>query len=85
MEGRSKIKILTWNVNGVRMHKRELSPMLSTVRPNVVVLYETRADVRQTFARIWPRAKAGQVLPRTRGGKPAIPGVAVVTEPEGEV
>lgn len=81
----TKFKIPRWNANGVKTHGKELYHMISKLRTDVAVLCKTRADVRQTFSRMWPRAKVEQVRPKTREGEPEKAGVAVVTEPVGEV
>lgn len=56
--------------------------LIKHTRPDVVILTETRADVRESISKIWPGAKTEQALPV---GTPARAGVALITKPGREV
>lgn len=62
----------------MRTHERELFHLIRSIRPDVVVLSETRADVRPSLEHVWQGAKIEQALPL---GSPARAGTAVIVIP----
>lgn len=76
-----KIKILTWNINGVRTHEKELYHLILKTKPDMIVLNETRAPVDSTFAKISPGAIIEQIPPVTGCGAPNRAGTAVIAKP----
>lgn len=79
-----KIKITTWNVNGVKTLGKELSQLIKKPHQDVVILCEARTDARETFDRIWLRTKVEQVVPFSQAGVLTRAAVALVTKPGGE-
>lgn len=53
-----------WNVYGIRLQERELWHIIVKLRPEIVVLSETRADAKIAFKAIWMGAKVSQVIPK---------------------
>lgn len=74
----SRSRLISWNINGIRTHEKELYHLKEVIRPDVVVLTETRADAYHTMRHIWPGSKVFQVLPQ---GRPARVGTAVIFKP----
>lgn len=81
---RIKIRILAWNLNGVRTHEVELFNLLASLKPDIVKLCETRADMRPTFRRIWPGEEIEQILAVAKNSSLTRAGTAVIVEPMGE-
>lgn len=79
-----EIRILSWNIDGVRTHDKELFHLLSTHRLDIAVLCETRADTRPKVAKIWPGTRVEQILPTVQRCSPASAGTAMIIKQVGE-
>lgn len=75
----TKIKLLSWNVNGVQTDEMEIYHLTKETKPDMIILTETRADINRTFNIIWPWAKKFHVLPL---GWPVRAGTAITVNRE---
>lgn len=66
-------------------HPRELSQAIDKTRPDLVILRETRAGVRQPIQNIWPGAKVKQVLPQSKTGRTNRAGIAFIMRTGAEI
>lgn len=57
MRSPTEIKLLTWNINAVRMHENELFDLIDSNKQDVTILNETRAYVEPRMARNWAGAR----------------------------
>lgn len=39
-----KIRIINWNINGINTHELPLFELISKIKPDIIVLTETRQD-----------------------------------------
>lgn len=65
----------------MQTHERELTGLMNTCRPDIVVLKETRGDAEGSIRRVWPGEKVDQILPIRNGSRKTRAGVAVITRP----
>lgn len=79
------VKLFFWNVYDVRTDKLELCHFITTYKPVLVILCETRGDIRPTISSIFPGAKVNQIEPVTQRHSPARAGLAVITKSGGDL
>lgn len=78
------MRLLAWNVNGIRSNERELFHLITELKTDLITLCETRADAKPTLDKIWPWSKVLEVFPVTSPTAIRRAGLAMVGRPGGK-